>query len=208
MESSGKRNPCPICHRDKDDKCRWDEEIILCYCGDDFAPSPLFRIGQVVKALGVEWALVNKSGGFAASSYSFIRHKPLERTFLFSEKEKKELSEKKIAYAFGLDAAFKELRKLYQFSLSAPPLEFMTLADLNKHKLVGKKICARARGLKKFIGKNRMIVGRRKKEVTALRIWEKQARYDLKEIESFESCYLGCISKAPDGWGPPGALPP
>lgn len=209
MERSGKNNPCPICGRDKDDKCRWDDEIILCYCGDDFAPSPLFRVGQIVKALGLNWALVNKAAGFAAASYCFIRNKPLQKTSLFSEREKEVFVKKKIAYSTGLDAAFRDLRKIYHFSLSARCLEYLTPQEIRSYRLASMKVFARARALRKFIAKNRTSLGKRPREVIALRIWEKQAMYDLKEFERFEKHCLGAIfqNKTPTDFRSEGVLP-
>lgn len=208
MEWSGKNNPCPICGRDKDDKCRWDDEIILCYCGDDFAPPPMFRVGQIVKAFGLNWALVNKAAGFASASYCFIRNKPLQNVSLFSEREKEVFVKKKIACSTGLDLAFRDLRKIYHFSLSARCLECMTLQELKSYKVASMKVSARARALRRFIAKNRTSLGKRAREVIALRIWEKQAMYDLKEFERFERYYLGEIlqNKTPTDFRSEGVL--
>lgn len=31
---SSKRNPCPVCGRDSDDKCRRSDELLSCYWGE------------------------------------------------------------------------------------------------------------------------------------------------------------------------------
>jgi len=38
---SGKRNPCPICGRTKDDKCAFKNDTIHCYCGVSNSPPDL-----------------------------------------------------------------------------------------------------------------------------------------------------------------------
>jgi hypothetical protein len=52
MKSSGRRNPCPVCGRDKDDKCRWNDEIILCWQGDSFSPPQNLKKGQTLDVPG------------------------------------------------------------------------------------------------------------------------------------------------------------
>lgn len=51
---SSKRNPCPICGRDKDGDCRsnTDGEQRLCHYGTTFAPPPNLKTGEVVNGWG------------------------------------------------------------------------------------------------------------------------------------------------------------
>jgi len=71
MKHSSRRNPCPICGRDKDDKCRWNDEFILCYAGNSFAPPGYLKIGDRVKVNEQSFALCSESSGFAGASYCF-----------------------------------------------------------------------------------------------------------------------------------------
>ena len=84
----------------------------------------------------------------------------------------------------------------------------MTLQELKSYRVASMKVSARAKALRKFIAKNRTSLGKRAREVIALRIWEKQAMYDLKEFERFERYYLGEIlqNKTPTDFRSEGAL--
>jgi hypothetical protein len=191
MEHSGKGKACIICGRDKDDKCRWNSEIILCYSGDDFAPSSRFRLGDTVRTGGNEWALVNTSSGFAGASYLFIRHRPNTPFTSLTIKER----EKRIHRAARIDTrfliAFAEIRKLYHFCLSAHAIEYMKAEEIRKVKLASQKLAVRIKGLKRFLFNNRREVANHKKYGVALKIWEKQVRYELEAIQRFERLYLG-----------------
>ncbi|MCT0198405.1 hypothetical protein KQ313_01715 [Synechococcus sp. CS-1325] len=66
--TSSKRNPCPLCGRDSDDKCRRSADLISCYWGERFSPPAGLKLGQVLTVEGGPWAVVNLSGGFAGNS--------------------------------------------------------------------------------------------------------------------------------------------
>jgi hypothetical protein len=71
MKHSSRQTPCPICNRNKDDKCRWGDEMIFCYDGTSFAPPQHLRVGDRVKIGSQTYALFSHQCGFANNSYGF-----------------------------------------------------------------------------------------------------------------------------------------
>jgi hypothetical protein len=71
MQHSSRRNPCPVCNRNKDDKCRWSNTRIYCYVGDSFAPPRNLQLGDRIKIAGELWKLFSYQSGFAGTSYAF-----------------------------------------------------------------------------------------------------------------------------------------
>jgi hypothetical protein len=85
MKHSSRHNPCPICGRDKDDKCRWNDEFILCYAGNTFSPPGYLKVGDRVKVNQQTYALCSESSGFAGNSYCFALVDDFDYRFLCYE---------------------------------------------------------------------------------------------------------------------------
>ena len=73
---SSKRNPCPICTRNKDDKCAFNAETIHCYNGSSFYPPQHLKLGDTVFADGIKWALVATQRGFSGNHHIFKPDRP------------------------------------------------------------------------------------------------------------------------------------
>ena len=76
MQSSSKRNPCPICGRTKDGDCRWTADLILCHRGSSHAPPKHLNVGDVIQVQSKPWALVRSDGGFDMAAAVFRPHRP------------------------------------------------------------------------------------------------------------------------------------
>ena len=77
---SSSRNPCWICGRSTDDKCRRCDDLISCWYGGTYSPPGGLRVGNVLRlADGTEWAVVSLQGGFGKNSLMLAPHKPRER---------------------------------------------------------------------------------------------------------------------------------
>ena len=79
LQQSSRRTPCPVCGRDSDGDCRWNEEVMFCHQGTSFTPPQNIKLGDVIDVQGQPWALVRIGSGFAASAYQFRRHRPRPR---------------------------------------------------------------------------------------------------------------------------------
>ena len=94
---SGKRNPCPICDRTKDNKCAWNSETIHCYNGSLHYPPQDLKLGEVV-VLEIpprgRWALVAKNKGFSGNHWIFIPDKPLDKNKKLTPTSKEKVSPK------------------------------------------------------------------------------------------------------------------
>ena len=79
---SGKKNPCPICGRTKDDNCAFKSDTIHCYCGVTNSP-PNLKLGEIIHinyGSTRDWALVKKDAGFSGNHCIFIPNKPLDKS--------------------------------------------------------------------------------------------------------------------------------
>ena len=122
---SGRKNPCPICGRTKDDKCAFKSDTIHCYCGVSNSP-PDIKLGGIIQinyGSTRDWALVKKNAGFSGNHCIFIPNKPLDKTKPLIKKKVKKVSIPKINRLFvfvseKLDEALK------------PELSFLNLQQL------------------------------------------------------------------------------
>lgn len=85
MKHSSRRNPCPVCGRDKDDKCRWNDDFILCYAGNSFSPPGFLKVGDRIKVGQLSYTLCSQSSGFAGNSYCFALVDDFDYRFLCYE---------------------------------------------------------------------------------------------------------------------------
>ena len=123
---SGKKNPCPICGRTKDDKCAFKSDTIHCYDGVTNYPPRNLKLGRIIQinyGSTRDWALVKKNAGFSGNHCIFIPNKPLDKTKPLIKKKVKKVSIPKINRLFvfvseKLDEALK------------PELSFLNLQQL------------------------------------------------------------------------------
>ena len=84
MEYSSRKKPCPICGRFKDADCRWNDEVIFCHKGSNFAPPTHLKIGDVLTVNSLNWALVKVNAGHSGRAHVFVPHRPIEKYSLYS----------------------------------------------------------------------------------------------------------------------------
>jgi len=75
LQQSSRRTPCPVCGRDSDGDCRWNEEVIFCHRGSSFGPPESLKVGDVINSEGRPWALVRIGSGFDGAAYQFRPHR-------------------------------------------------------------------------------------------------------------------------------------
>lgn len=71
LKTSSRRSPCPVCGRNTDGDCRFDEDLILCHQGTRFGPPQNLRAGDVVQINGAPWALIRTDAGFDGAAHEF-----------------------------------------------------------------------------------------------------------------------------------------
>ena len=76
--TSGRNTPCPICSRDTDGDCRWNDDVIFCHNGSSFAPPQDLRIGDITTIAGRPWALVKTNAGYDGAAHVFKPHRERE----------------------------------------------------------------------------------------------------------------------------------
>ena len=122
---SGKRNPCPICSRTKDNKCGFKNDTIHCYCGVSNSP-PNIKIGGIIQinyGSSRDWALVKKNAGFSGNHCIFIPNKPLDKNKQITPRPKDKVSINKLNKLFNI------LSELVNEALT-PYIPFLNLEQL------------------------------------------------------------------------------
>ncbi len=191
MNHSSRNTPCPICHRNTDDKCRWNDEFILCYDGDSFAPPQHLRVGDKIKVNAETFALCSTLSGFAGSSHCFALVDDFNYRFLKYEDKR--------AYRAQCVRIMKEfLQRKKSIDLS---IKFIELNDnlqayrvdeLLDLKLIAQKCKSQAEQLLAYASANKRYVVDYLSHVNAIFEAEKTAVDALAEISSFEEVCLGC----------------
>lgn len=191
MNHSSRNTPCPICHRNTDDKCRWSDEFILCYDGDSFAPPQHLRVGDKIKVNAETFALCSTLSGFAGSSHCFALVDDFNYRFLKYEDKR--------AYRTQCVRIMKEfLQRKKSIDLS---VKFIKLNDnlqayrsdeLFDLRLIAEKCKSQTEQLLVYTSANKRYVVDYLSHVNAIFEAEKIAIDALAEISSFEEIYLGC----------------
>jgi hypothetical protein len=191
LQHSSKRTPCPVCQRDKDDKCRWNDNVILCYYGEDFHPPSDLLLNSRIRINGLDWKLIKTSAGFSGGSYCFVSGESFFNPRALSRVDKERFAIKSAKVTDGFSVAFTQLRKLYQEVKRTQEFDHMNIDEFRRSKLIALKTIARAKALHRFLRKNRAILGWQGKYKVALEVWEKEAQYMLCDFNRFEKVFLG-----------------
>lgn len=188
MEYSSSNSPCPICFRDTDDKCRWNENQILCFYGDSFHPPDSFREGNVLNIAGINWKLLKTNSGFANSSYLFVKTEEGEN---LSPLRQRRMKRAEIINKVEWRQEFNLIRKLLHQSFAAAAIEDLSVHQLNDVKNNTLSAFDKCEKLLTLLTIKRRHARLKKYTIIALRIWRKQLGYQLRDLINFESCQLG-----------------
>ena len=177
MNHSSKNSPCPICFRDADDKCRFGDDIILCYNGDSFHPPANLTVGDRLKIAGHVWKLLRMDAGFAANSFLFRRSDdestltPLQRRRL--RREQKSIEWRK---------EFKRIRDLVYCSFSTPRFDLIDDADVLEYKQVTDLALEKTEKLLSLLSINRRRTHLKRYTIVALGYWRKMLVYQQRDF--------------------------
>ena len=151
MQYSSKRNPCPVCGRNKDSDCRWNDEVMFCHCGSSFAPPQHLKVGETLIVNGMEWALVKTDAGHSGRAFVFKPHRQLEKTFNYSPQEYKDQKNKKDELFRIAIQAFDVFLKVSRAGLDAGNFQECTLEELRKAKKLIERAVAEGKELKQIM---------------------------------------------------------
>lgn len=197
MEHSSKNAPCPICERSKDDKCRFNENMIFCYCGDDFRPPSTLEQGDKILALGAYWRLVSFEAGFSDNSYLFIRCNESDLSESLSPLRARRKQRSGEDRLIPWQSEFNQTRRLLHRALAVQEFELLTTERLSYAKDVTEEALDACENLVLKISAYKARMALRKNTITALRIWRKTLQFRLRDIELFEKWALGVPASAP-----------
>ena len=193
MNSSSRNTPCPICHRNTDDKCRWNDEFILCYDGDSFAPPRHLRIGDKIKVNAETFALCSTLSGFAGSSHCFALVDDFSYRFLKYEDKR--------TYRIQCVRIMKEfLQRKKSIDLSVKFIELndnlqaFRIDELADCKLIAQKCKSQAEDLLSYASMNKRYIIDYLSHVNAIFDAKRIAENMTQEIECFERECLGARS--------------
>lgn len=198
MQHSSKQNPCPVCGRNSDDKCRWNDSSILCYCGDSFRPPKSLNLGETIKVLGVNWRLISFYSGFANASYLFAKTdnfyylSPLEK-----HRRKTEIRDEAKEKIAEYRKKFILVRQLLHKSLNIKEIQFLTIREISDGQKLTELAIAECSKLISMLVEYKALITIKKNHIFALKYWEKTLRYQLTDIENFQNLYLSPSSKLP-----------
>lgn len=157
MKHSSRRTSCPVCGRNTDDKCRWNDEVIFCYDGTSFAPPQFLRIGDKIKIQTENYALFSQSCGFANNSYGFALVDDFDYRFLKYEDKRQFRKE-----CVRITREFIKKRDSLNAFLSAIKNEDyfheMNLAEFNANKKFTEKAISLLASLSKYATANKRYV--------------------------------------------------
>lgn len=190
MNNSSRNTPCPICHRNTDDKCRWNDEFILCYDGDSFAPPQHLRVGDKIKVNAETFALCSTLSGFAGSSHCFALVDDFSYRFLKYEDKR--------TYRIQCVRTMKEfLQRKKSIDLSVRFIELndnlqtFRIDELADCKLIAEKCKSQAESLLNYASMNKRYITDYLSRVNAIFNAQRIAENMTQEIEYFEREYLG-----------------
>jgi hypothetical protein len=198
MQHSSKRNPCPVCGRNTDDKCRWNSSTILCYCGSVFHPPQDISIGQFLQINENRWKLISYYSGFSNASYLFAKVNESELLSPLQRYRKK--AEARVVAKQNIveyKKSFIDIRKLMHKCFAVKDPQLLKLHEIEEAKKLFAVAIKECSSLLQFIAENKSRITLKKSQVFALNYWGKMLDYGLKDILLFERVYLG-VSKCPD----------
>ena len=189
--SSSKRNPCPVCGRDSDDKCRRSNELLSCYWGEQFAPPAGLKLGQVLDIEGRRWAVVNLSGGFAGNSLILRPH--VDRHD-FKPAQRQQRQREAAVLAPALREVFAKVRRYVHASLAVPELQHATAEELCRDQQL---LATTRRHLQEL--RVPLVLARREdpslaRMVSAVDHWLRLVSYQAADLEEFNRWMLGTPS--------------
>lgn len=132
MRRSGRNNPCPVCGRNTDGDCRWNDDVIFCHVGSKFSPPDHLQIGDLIDLNGEQWALVKTGGGYDNSAHIF---KPHQQRYSRPDRQidlQQRRALQHINDVYDIRPRLVEYEHLANKVLAIPPLEQMLDSDV-KH---------------------------------------------------------------------------
>lgn len=193
MHHSSRKNPCPICFRDKDDKCRWNDHAVLCFFGNSFHPPEHLHRGDTIIVGEEKWRLSRLDAGFAGSSYLFVRSNELN---LLSPLERQRRIKSTVKSIIDIRKEFLQTRDLVFVSFSTPAFESLAYHEFMNYKKATHKAIDQCEHLISVISINKSRVVLKKFTVEALQYWRKRLVYQLKDFLLFEIKSYGVIDPA------------
>lgn len=190
MNHSSRNTPCPICQRNTDDKCRWNDEFILCYDGDSFAPPQHLRIGDKIKVNAETFALCSTLSGFAGSSHCFALVDDFNYRFLKYE-DKRTYRAQCVRIMKEFLQRKKSIDLSVEFMKLNNNLQILRIAELMDCKLIAQKCKSQTENLLNYASANKRYIVDYFAYVNAIFEAEKIAIEALDEISIFETEWLG-----------------
>jgi hypothetical protein len=190
MKHSSRRESCPICSRNTDDKCRWNDEMIFCYDGTSFAPPQYLKLGDKVKVGLDSYALFSQACGFANNSYGFALVDDFDYRFLRYE-DKRAFRKKCVSitrtFIKKRDSVFALVNALRDECV----FHEMRLDEFDENKRCTEKANSLLASLFEFTSANKRYVVDYLAQVKAIAEATEKTECSLREIKRFESLYFG-----------------
>lgn len=190
---SSKRNPCPLCGRDTDDKCRRSDGSIHCYRGERFSPPADLRLGEVLEIEGGRWAVTALAGGFSGA-HVVLRPDRGREQFRPVQREARR-REAVVLEPLLLDL-FRRCRQWVQAALGIPEFVHSTLEEIREARVI---VTTAAEALAEL--RQPLLEAKRERPelgrlLHAVDLWAKEVGYQRADLEHFWRRQLGTPMEA------------
>ena len=190
MKHSSRHHPCPICGRDTDDKCRWNDEMIFCYNGDSFSPPHYLKTGDKIKVGLADYALFSQTCGFAGNSYGFALVDDFDYRFL-PYQDKKIFRRESVKITRIVIARQDKLYDFLQALRDECDFFEMNLDEFYTNKRYTKKAVQLVKQFIDFLVLNKRFVVNYLLHLNSATERQEKLHTTLKEIYDFEHLYFG-----------------
>lgn len=189
MKYSSRRQSCPICDRNVDDKCRWNSEMIFCYNGDSFSPPHYLSIGDRIKIGQSDYALFSQTCGFSGNSYGFALVDDFDYRFLRYE-DKKTFRRKSVKITRIVIEKQSKLYDLLHALRDECDFHEMNLDEFYANKRCAKKAESLIEQFVGFLALNKRFVIDYLSHVISATEWEEKLRAMLRSVYDFEHLHF------------------
>jgi hypothetical protein len=185
--SSSKSNPCPVCGRDADSKCRRRDDQIHCYRGSRFGPPENLSRGGVLHVDGADWYLAEPSGGFSGNHAVFRRHQPT----MPGRKQPPAQPQQIQRQVELLRTSFNRSKEAVDLCIGLPALDTCTIQELRDNRDLLACTLRRLHWLAGHLRHHRRLDPSIPHLATVAGHWVRQLEYQFADLQAFMRRHLG-----------------
>jgi hypothetical protein len=185
---SSKRNPCPLCGRNVDGKCRRKEGIILCFYGTRFAPPASLQQGDVISLEGRDWRVWEQDAGASGNS---LKLKPNLTREDFKPAVRQARRRQASRLTPALQTLFRAVRRWVQAALAVPEFQHCTWPEFQEARQTVTTALQFVERLQGALVQARREAPELGTLLASVNHWRDQVTYQHRDVERFARWALG-----------------